>query len=75
MRIDSIFFKPKDFLTYVDVECKKYLYFNKIYRNRDSQEKFNDLIPILNKFVNGDSACLISHGISGKIFFSFIRCS
>lgn len=44
---------------------KRNLYFNNIYNGASSEEKFNSVINYLDLFIQGESVCIFSHGITG----------
>lgn len=49
------------------------MYFNSIHQGEASDQKFTALIPYLNEFDSGESACVINHGVTGggKTFCMF----
>lgn len=43
------------------------MYFDRILIGSTTNEKFNLVIPYLQSFMNGETVCVIAHGITGKI--------
>lgn len=44
----------------------KFLYFNSIYLNPHSDDKFNDLKSVLCSYLSGENVCIYTYGVSGN---------
>lgn len=61
-----IFNKNFEFIISDSTNAKRRLFFDSIHQGESSELKFVALIPYLNAFDTGESACVINHGVTGK---------